>query len=346
MKIVDIMASYGKVFLKSEWAPISNEWPCVSFTKKSVGDRLRTEFRPGRDVLLYVGTTNPEMTEDPEHRGRVLSAVVIQPNQVLATRKIVPAAIWESSVARWGYDRWPYAMAVIRATNVVSRRLPHAHDIVPKAYRSFAEFVNRGGVVEARGEERADVMGLEVSEITLELSKAVHHYLQMMEAVSPEFPLAVRQEIARMGTLIQQRVSKGGEASVKINPQRYAPNISDLITVLTSKWKDQRHQCACGGHLFTFPTNPMLKPSADRIESENGAYTEDNVQITHFACNLAKNQYGAPEFREWLDVVRGEDMSGDQLVIPGLVVPDPLLPDFATLDHNRGTFEAHTGRGG
>ena len=248
MKIVDIMASYGKVFLKSEWAPISNEWPCVSFTKKSVGDRLRTEFRPGRDVLLYVGTTNPEMTEDPEHRGRVLSAVVIQPNQVLATRKIVPAAIWESSVARWGYDRWPYAMAVIRATNVVSRRLPHAHDIVPKAYRSFAEFVNRGDVVEARGEERADVMGLEVSEITLELSKAVHHYLQMMEAVSPEFPLAVRQEIARMGTLIQQRVSKGGEASVKINPQRYAPNISDLITVLTSKWKDQRHQCAlCGG---------------------------------------------------------------------------------------------------
>ena len=62
------MAADGKVFLKSEWAPISDYWPCVSFTKRSVGARLRQEFAPGRDMLIYVGTTNAELTENPDHR--------------------------------------------------------------------------------------------------------------------------------------------------------------------------------------------------------------------------------------------------------------------------------------
>jgi hypothetical protein len=53
----------------------------------------------------------------------------------------------------------------------------------------------------------------------------------------------------------------------------------------------------------------MLSPSPDRIDSDNGAYTEDNVQITHLACNLAKNRYGAAEFRGWLDIVRDEDLA-------------------------------------
>lgn len=93
MQISEMMASEGRVFLKSEWAPINDYWPCVSFTKRSVGDRLRRDFVPGRDVLIYVGTTNPELTAQPEHRSRLLSAVVIEPNQILETRKIVPVEI-------------------------------------------------------------------------------------------------------------------------------------------------------------------------------------------------------------------------------------------------------------
>lgn len=67
MKIHDMMQDQGRVFLKSEWGQIGDEWPCVSFTKKTVGDRLRAEFRPGRDILIYVGTTNAEFTEEPDH---------------------------------------------------------------------------------------------------------------------------------------------------------------------------------------------------------------------------------------------------------------------------------------
>ena len=55
----------------------------------------------------------------------------------------------------------------------------------------------------------------------------------------------------------------------------------------------------------------MLQASPDRIDSENGAYDDENVQITHLACNLAKNQYGDDQFFEWLDTVRGESLDSD-----------------------------------
>ena len=148
MRVSDTMKHDGRVFLKSEWGQISDEWPCLSFTKRSVGDRLRREFVAERDVLIYVGTTNSEMTRLPEHRSRLISAVVIEPNQVLETRKIVPPEVWEKSKAQWG-DRWPHSMAVTEANNISGPPFPAAHDIIPNAYRSFEEFVNRGNIVEA-----------------------------------------------------------------------------------------------------------------------------------------------------------------------------------------------------
>jgi hypothetical protein len=55
----------------------------------------------------------------------------------------------------------------------------------------------------------------------------------------------------------------------------------------------------------------MLQPSADRIDSCNGAYDDGNVQITHLACNLAKNKYGVNDFEDWLMVIRGVDLTID-----------------------------------
>lgn len=318
MLVKDLMHPDGRVFLKSEWGPIGDEWPCVSFTKKSVGDRLRAEFRPGRDVLVYVGTTNAEMTRDPAHRGRLLSAVVIQPNQVLETRKIVPKDIWEKSVSLWGRDRWPHAMAVTRAATLTSDPLPHAHEVIPVAYRSFSDLVNRGGVIEAVGNERDAVLNLQIEEIELSLSVDVQRYLEIFDAVTADLNTSIKQEVARMAGAVQNRVRNGGELGVRINPLRVAPNISDLVTLLTSKWKEQRGMCAlCGGKLHSKGDNPMLQASPDRIDSENGAYDEENVQITHLACNLAKNQYGGEQFREWLDAVRGDEMGGEDAAVAG-----------------------------
>jgi hypothetical protein len=311
MYVRDMMHPDGRVFLKSEWGPISDSWPCVSFTKRSVGDYLRLSFRPGKDILLYVGTTNPEMTENPEHRSRILSAVVIQPNQVLETRKIVPSASWQASFATWG-DRWPHAMAVTRAANALGPPFPDARSTIPAAYRAFGEIANRGGVVEAIGEERDAAMSIEVEETVLRLSDDVRRYLAMAHAIAQDIDLSVRQEISRMALLIEARVRSSGAPSARINPQRHAPNLSDIVVVLTAKWKSQRGRCLlCGGRIIPKPANPMLQASADRIDSSNGAYSEDNVQITHLACNWAKNQYGTSHFEEWLDTVRGEDEKDD-----------------------------------
>lgn len=86
--------------------------------------------------------------------------------------------------------------------------------------------------------------------------------------------------------LIIDRVNKGGDTSVRINPIRFAPNISDLTALLTRLWQDrQGGACAlCGASIHAETKNAMMKASADRIDSANGAYDEANVQITHLAC--------------------------------------------------------------
>ena len=109
-----------------------------------------------------------------------------------------------------------------------------------------------------------------------------------------------------MALLIERRVKSGGELSVRVNPLRTAPNLSETTLLLIRKWSvDQDAKCAlCKGPLI--PTaHKMLQPSPDRIDSDNGAYDNANLQVTHLACNWAKNQYGASAFADWLAVVQG-----------------------------------------
>ncbi|MHC2487199.1 hypothetical protein [Sinorhizobium meliloti] len=228
MRVADMMKPGGRVFLKSEWGQISDEWPCVSFTKRSVGDQLRREFVAGRDVLVYVGTTDPETTRLPEHRSRLISAVTIEPNQVLETRKIVPLDVWTKSNAQWG-DRWPYSMAVISAANIVGPPFPAAHDVIPAAYRSFSEIANRGGVVEALESEREAIMSLDIEPMSLDLREDVRAYLELRSSLSPERDSLVKKSVNRMAQLIVDRVERGGDIGVKINPIRYAPNLSTCM---------------------------------------------------------------------------------------------------------------------
>ncbi len=305
MLVADMMRPDGHVFLKSEWAPISDYWPAVSFTKRSVGNDLSQRFKPGRDILIYVGTTS-ELTNDPAHRSRLLSAVVPEPNRIHETKKIIPARSWAWSLRDNG-ARWPHSLAIVRAASINGPPYPSARELVPKAYSSFAAIENRGWFVEAVGAERGAVMDLEVTPLHLNLAPEVTAYLGLRASLSVDVPISVRQEISRMALLIVDRVKRGGETSVKTNPIRFAPNLSDLTALLTRLWQErQGGACAlCGTPIRAGTTNAMMKPSADRIDSANGAYDETNVQITHLACNLAKNEWGLDQFEEWIAVVRG-----------------------------------------
>lgn len=143
-----------------------------SFTKPSVGAWLRREFVPGRDVLVCVGTTSPVYTENPDHRSRLLSAVVIEPNQILEKKKIVPVESWNHSIEHHG-DRWPHALTAIRAADIVGPSYPEARRVMPKSYRAFSEITNRGNVIEAQPDERASIMALEIRPLTLTVREGV-----------------------------------------------------------------------------------------------------------------------------------------------------------------------------
>jgi hypothetical protein len=300
-----MMEPGGRVFMKSEFGPIGDNWPCFSYTRKNVGQRLRADFRPGRDIVIYVGTTNPKMTKDPDHRSRIISAVSIEPTQILETRKIVPEDQWLETVAEFGEDAWPYSMAVLDAAVMIGPPYPEARVVTPATYASFAAIQNRGNVIEAVGEEREAVMALSVRRIELHLTEPVQRYMRLMDSVSKTVERTIKQEAARMAALIEARVKGGGELVLNQKPMRTAPNQSDLVALIIRKWTaDQKGKCAlCGGPL-TQTAHKMLKVSADRIDSGNIAYDDANTQLTHLACNLAKNQWGFDAFEDWLAIVR------------------------------------------
>lgn len=194
MQVADMMKPNGRVFLKSEWGQISSDWPCVSFTKRSVGEKLRHDFLAGRDVLVYAGTTDPVTTEIPEHRSRLISAVTIEPNHILATGKIIPPNVWARSLEKWG-DRWPHAMAVLDAANLIGPPYPSAREVIPKAYQSFADYSNRGGIVEAVGDEREAVMRLPIERVSLRLREDVLAYLELRTTFAADVDKAINAEV-------------------------------------------------------------------------------------------------------------------------------------------------------
>jgi hypothetical protein len=203
-------------------------------------------------------------------------------------------------------------MAVVSAADIDGPPYPDAHDVIPTSYRSLAGFANRGGVVEAIGAEREAVMSLMVTPLHLTLRESVVEYLRLRASVSSDVDKSVKEEAYRMASVIFDRVKRGGEASVRINPLRTAPNISELVALIIRKWQECEGKCGlCGGQLIAGTRNSMLQISADRIDSSNGAYDDSNVHLTHLACNLAKNKYGLEEFEDWIAVLRGVSRLND-----------------------------------
>src|ERR1019366_6873342 len=102
MRISDIAGADSRFFLKSEWEPVTSDWPAVSFTKYAVGRKLRDRYRPAADFIVYTGTSNPETTREPLHRQRLLSIARIDPGHIVETRDLVPPAVWEASQSEHG----------------------------------------------------------------------------------------------------------------------------------------------------------------------------------------------------------------------------------------------------
>ncbi len=151
MRISGLATSDSRFFLKSEWEPVTNDWPAVSFTKYAVGRKLRERYRPAMDFIVYTGTSNPETTKEPRHRQRFISVARIDPGQIVETRDLVPPEVWGAAQAEHG-DRWQFSFPVLAAWDIPE--LPWASEVAPVAYSALGLIENRGGVVEVGDAER------------------------------------------------------------------------------------------------------------------------------------------------------------------------------------------------
>jgi len=300
----DLASTDSRFFLKSEWGPISEGWPALSFSKRSVGDYLNKEYDPARDFIIYAGTSNPKRTENPLHRQHLLSILITEPGEPIPTEKLVPWDSWQDALKK--HDKaWPYSFGVRAGWGLTE--LPRASDIVPGAYRSMGIRRNWGGVSEILGAERDALFPLRVEwvelpnrEVVLATSATRDRIREIRENVS------LGSALARLETLIRGRLGPGRSVWQQ-TPSRSLPTGTHLTFLLHDKLEEQKNLCAlCGKVMRLDTTKKLLQCSPDRIVSTNPSYGADNLQLTHLACNLAKNDGSTGDFEEWLELISGD----------------------------------------
>jgi len=299
--IGDIASAESRFFLKSEWRPISPYWPALSFKKPQVGEFLRDNYDPSCDFILYAGTSDPKKTKDKDWRKRLLSILVMEPGERIRTEELVPSNSWKTVKKEHGQE-WPWSFAVRRGWDCVSH--PWAHDVTPVAYRSLGFRKNMGGVVEVPESERQALLSIAIEWVELpnrkvvETTSAHHDALRKKEREAR----SLRDALKRMADLIAGRLGPGG-VTTRIAPPRTLPDGMDLGALLATKLQTQKNLCALCGRLMRLDTSKkLLQCSPDRIDSANPSYGAENLQITHLACNLAKNDGTTEDFEEWLSL--------------------------------------------
>jgi hypothetical protein len=133
----------SRFFLKSEYGPLSQDWPVVAFTSRSLGLKLQAAFRPDADFIVYTGT-GTDSTPDEAHRSRLLSVVRIDTASIRSTSELIADHSWD-----WARDEYPGQWEnCFRATdgwNFIP--FPVSREILPTSYPIVGRHPNRGGVL-------------------------------------------------------------------------------------------------------------------------------------------------------------------------------------------------------
>jgi hypothetical protein len=229
----------------------------------------------------------------------------MEPGERIRTEELVPTASLKEAKEEFGQE-WPWSFAVRQGWSCINH--PWAHDVVPVAYRSLGFRNNMGGVVEVSETERQALLSIEIKWVELPNRKVV-------EAVSVRQDTyrkrkreenVLKEALNRMAALISSRLGPGGAMTRNV-PPRTLPNGTDLDTLLAAKLRSQKNLCALCGQLMRLDASKkLLQCSPDRIDSVNPSYGGDNLQITHLACNLAKNDGSTADFKEWLSLARDQ----------------------------------------
>lgn len=164
MRIGDMMSRDGKVFIRSENEPFDS-WPALSFSRKAVAERLMREFVPGEDIMVHVETLS-DSTPNPKHRGRILSAVVVDVAELFATDELIdPDRLRQAQAGN--PRKWMFSLGALQAANTIGPDLPDAGCVLPEARRRIG--LHQGSYMEVEGRERLTLIELPVR--TLDLAR-------------------------------------------------------------------------------------------------------------------------------------------------------------------------------
>lgn len=123
MKLSDISAGDTRLTVKSEFGPLNEHWPALSFSSRKIAGDFARHYRRDRDFVLFVGTGDPDKTGNINHRQRLLSVGVVEPRTPITTKDIVPAESWEDSTRKWG-ERWEWSLPILKAYDVIGLATP------------------------------------------------------------------------------------------------------------------------------------------------------------------------------------------------------------------------------
>jgi hypothetical protein len=151
----------SRVFVTGMWGYNPAREGYVGFTNQSTRDRLIALYQPG-DLMLIVGQRGEY--SDERDVGRLLGIVDLAPEPILEPERMSPEA-YREKVAKFGADRWRYALPIKRAW--IMGREVKANAILPISYaHKFARSVG-SSFRQLTPEETARVLGLPVRPVSV-----------------------------------------------------------------------------------------------------------------------------------------------------------------------------------
>ncbi|WP_319542339.1 hypothetical protein [uncultured Pseudodesulfovibrio sp.] len=267
-----IAKSDSRFYAKSEFGPVSDDWPVLSFTHRTTAQKFAKNYRRERDFVIYVGTSSSKNTPEPNHRQNLLCLVSVEKHEI-RTEQVLSKKAWSNVVKEYGV-RWEWSLPVFKAYELVN--YPSAKEIMPASYSMLGQMKYRGRCVKLSTEEIDKLLDSKIKPIELELTDRVRG-LSALTIGNED----LKKEINRLVNLILNSAARSGKERGGQHPPRKSLSQADLYILLNKTWNLQNGRCAlCGGAIPIKTSNPLLQISSDRIDSECKAYDEGNIQLT------------------------------------------------------------------
>jgi hypothetical protein len=301
----DLIEPTTRLYAKSEWAPAGPLWPALSFSRRAVANDFSRIYTRGSDFVISVGTGNPKDTKDPAHRQRLLSVMDVEPRIIVNTADLVDSAEWDRA-QQTHPDRWKLSMPIVRAWTFAG--FPEARQEMTFTYQKFANPTTRGRPIRVEDADRPTLYDLALTPADIP-----PHIDERLRNIAVPDDVLLNRELTRIVGNVLSSVGRAGLERGGFYPERHAPNFSDLYQLFRELWRKQGgRRNLCNGLITPGEDNPLLKMSADRIDSANKSYDGNNAHLTHVGCNLAKSAVSMQEWLDYLDVVRSGDEKDDQ----------------------------------